>query len=128
MSSTLRDHAVSATIAVKDLPAARKFYEGTLGMQVFKAQGEEAVVYNAGPTKLMVYHSQFAGTNQATVATWAVGNDIDSVVKSLGEQGVKFEHYDMPNVVRKGDIHEAGGIRNAWFKDPEGNIHGIVNQ
>jgi len=29
--------------------------------------------------------------------------------------------------VRKGDIHESGPIRNAWFKDPDGNIHALSN-
>ena len=31
------------------------------------------------------------------------------------------------DTVRKGEIHESGPIRNAWFKDPDGNIHGLSN-
>jgi catechol 2,3-dioxygenase-like lactoylglutathione lyase family enzyme len=124
----LRDHETSATVAVKDLPAARRFYEDKLGLTPVHAEGEEAVVYAAGATKLLVYRSQFAGTNRATAATWNVGDDLEAIVMGLGEKGVTFEHYDMPHAVRKGDIHEAGGMRMAWFKDPDGNIHGIMNQ
>jgi hypothetical protein len=33
----------------------------------------------------------------------------------------------MPQMKREGDIHVSGGTRAAWFKDPDGNIHGIVS-
>ena len=32
----------------------------------------------------------------------------------------------MPGVTRKGDVHIAGKLKNAWFKDPDGNIHALV--
>jgi hypothetical protein len=43
-------------------------------------------------------------------------------VKGLRERGVAFEHYDMPEMNREGDIHIAGSMKTAWFKDPDGNI------
>jgi hypothetical protein len=33
----------------------------------------------------------------------------------------------MPGITRKGDIHISGKIRNAWFKDPDGNILSVVS-
>jgi hypothetical protein len=39
---------------------------------------------------------------------------------------VTFEHYDMPQMMRLGDIHVAGPMKTAWFKDPDGNIFSIV--
>jgi hypothetical protein len=43
--------------------------------------------------------SQFAGTNQATSATWSVGGDFDGIVQSLQSKGVSFERYDgLPEV------------------------------
>jgi hypothetical protein len=39
---------------------------------------------------------------------------------------VQFEHYDMPEMKREGDIHTGGGARAAWFKDSEGNILAII--
>lgn len=47
-------------------------------------------------------------------------------MNGLREKGVAFEHYDMPNTKRQGDIHTAGPHRVAWFKDPDGNIHALV--
>jgi catechol-2,3-dioxygenase len=124
----LSEHDPSATIAVKDLAIAKRFYESTLGLSVLSVQGEEAIVFSAGSSKLMVYRSQFAGTNQATVATWLVGDDLNRVVQGLKDKGVVFERYDMPNMVHDGDVHVAAETRAAWFKDPDGNIHGVVNR
>ena len=56
---------IVGTIAVKDLATARKFYEGTLGLEVVDASNAEAHSYRSGATRLIVYRSQFAGTNKA---------------------------------------------------------------
>jgi catechol 2,3-dioxygenase-like lactoylglutathione lyase family enzyme len=123
----LGDHDVAATLAVTDIDAARSFYEGTLGLKsAMEAPG--GVVYSAGNSRLMVYRSDFAGTNRATGATWAVGDELESIVQDLRTKGVAFEHYDLPDTTRDGDIHEMGGMRGVWFKDPEGNIIGLVDQ
>jgi catechol 2,3-dioxygenase-like lactoylglutathione lyase family enzyme len=123
----LADRTAVATIAVKDLAAAKRFYEGVLGLTQVASEGGEAVTYQTGAGKLFVYRSQFAGTNKATAATWMVGEDIERTVKALKAKGLTFEHYDMPQMKREGDIHVSGGTRAAWFKDPDGNIHGIVS-
>jgi catechol 2,3-dioxygenase-like lactoylglutathione lyase family enzyme len=123
----LGDNEATATIPVKNLGAARKFYEDTLGLKLVHTEGEEAVSYQSGNTHVLVYHSQYAGTNKATAATWMV-SDIESLVKDLKARGVSFEHYDMPGVTRTGDIHLAGPLKNAWFKDPDGNIIALVSE
>ena len=123
----LRDKAVAATLAVSDLDRARGFYEQTLGLEpVDESPG--AVVYRAGSSFVVVYPSDYAGTNQATGATWAVGDDFDVVVEDLREKGVTFEQYDLPDTTRDGDVHVMGDMRAAWFKDPDGNILSLTNQ
>ncbi len=125
----LSDNTVIATVAVKDLATARAFYEEKLGLTPDPAQGapENGVVsYRCGSAALMVYVSDFAGTNRATAATWPVA-DADAVVAELRGRGVAFEHYDFPGGSRDGDVHVFGTIRNAWFKDPDGNILSIVS-
>jgi catechol-2,3-dioxygenase len=117
-----------ATVAVRDLDRAKRFYEGTLGLKRTDQQEEEALTYQAGGTKLLVYRSQYAGSNQATATTWLIGNDMEKVVQSLKGKGVTFEHYDMPGMTLKGDIHVADGMKAAWFKDPDGNIHALVSE
>ena len=82
-----------ATVAVRDLQAAKKFYEGTLGLRQTDAQEQEAVTYQAGAAKLLVYRSQFAGSNKATAVTWLLGREVEKVVKGLRSKGVTFEHY-----------------------------------
>src|SRR5439155_24572835 len=96
-----------------------------LGLELIHSEGGGADEYGAGSSKILVYMSQYAGTNQATAVTWVV-DDIDAVVRSLKGKGVTFEHYDMPNVKRTGDIHVGGGRKLAWFKDPDGNIHALI--
>jgi catechol 2,3-dioxygenase-like lactoylglutathione lyase family enzyme len=115
------------TIAVKDLAVARKFYEGTLGLKVEDDKGTEAHTYRSGGSRLIVYRSQFAGTNKATALNFTVGDEIDRIVKGLRDRGVAFEHYDMPQMKREGDIHIAGPMKAAWFKDPDGNILCVMN-
>jgi catechol 2,3-dioxygenase-like lactoylglutathione lyase family enzyme len=123
----LRDKEAVATIAVKDLNAAGKFYEETLGLKKVDKQGEEAFTFQSGNSKLFVYRSQFAGTNDATAVTWTVGSEIEEIVRTLKSKGVPFEHYDMPGMTRNGDIHGDGDMKAAWFKDPDGNILGLVS-
>ena len=117
----------AATVAVADLKRARDFYEGKLGLTIIATEGDEVVVYQTGKSVLMVYVSQFAGTNKATGVTWVVGDHLEDLVQSLNDQGVQFEHYDLPGTSRAGDIHSAGNTRVAWFKDPDGNIVSLVN-
>ena len=118
----------SATIPVRDMEKAKKFYEGTLGLTAVDNEGDQAIVYQSGSTRLLVYASQFAGTNKATAATWGVGDDIEREVQVLKDKGVAFEHYDMPETTLKGDVHVSGDMKVAWFKDPDGNIHALVSR
>src|ERR1700693_1950435 len=106
----LGDHDVLATIAVKNLSAARKFYEGKLGFQVVHTEGDQAVTYKSGKSQRLGYRSQSAGTNKATATTWMV-KDIERLVKELKAKGITFEHYDMPGVTLKGDVHLAGNLK-----------------
>jgi catechol 2,3-dioxygenase-like lactoylglutathione lyase family enzyme len=116
-----------ANIAVKDLQAARKFYEGTLGLKAVGTEGDDLVAFRSGGSTLFVYRSDFAGTNKATAVTWNVGNEVDATVRDLKSKGVAFEHYKMPGMKLEGDVHVGGGMRIAWFKDPDGNILSVVS-
>jgi catechol 2,3-dioxygenase-like lactoylglutathione lyase family enzyme len=117
-----------ATIAVKDLGVASRFYEDTLGLKRASTEGDGAIVYKSGKSTLLVYQSQYAGTNRATAATWSLGGDVEAVVQALKAKGVVFEHYDLPDTTRKGDVHLAGKLKLAWLKDPDGNILALVSE
>ena len=123
----LTDKNACATIAVKDLAVAARFYKDKLGLEQVGGDGKEALVLKAGSTKIDVYRSQYAGTNKATAVTWSVA-DVEGEVLALKGKGIQFEHYDLPGMTQKGDIHVAGGMKAAWFKDPDGNILALVSE
>ena len=126
-TNTLRDTDAAATLAVKDLEAAAKFYEHTLGLSRAGAEGDEVIVFESGDTLINVYRSSFAGTNKATALTWTVGDEVEAIARALKAKGVSFERYDMPGMTLKGDVHIASTMKIAWFKDPDGNILSIVS-
>ena len=123
----LGDRDAIATIAVKDLEKAKRFYEGTLGLKLVHTEAGGALTFKSGNSEVLVYISQFAGTNKATAATWNVDN-IERRVDDLKAKGVTFEHYDMPETKLKGDIHYGGNLKVAWLKDPDGNILALVSE
>jgi catechol 2,3-dioxygenase-like lactoylglutathione lyase family enzyme len=123
----LRDSDAIATLPVRDIRTAAAFYEDIVGLERGPGRKEKQVVtYKSGNSKLLVYESQFAGTNKGTAVTWAVP-DVTAVVNRLKAKGVKFERYDFPGVTHEGDVHVMGERKNAWFLDPDGNILSIVN-
>ena len=127
MTALLAKKDAIATVAVTDLAKAKAFYENTLGLE--PVEGDEGSVqsYRAGSSNLLVYESSYAGTNKATAVTWPVGDDLDAVIRDLKAKGVTFEHYEWPGMRREGDVHIAGDMKVAWFKDPDGNILNIVS-
>ena len=115
-------------LPVKDLPAAQRFYEETLGLKRLRVEPDVFATYQSGNSTLNVYRSEFAGTNKGTAALWEV-DDVEGTVKELKSKGVTFEHYDdMPGVTRDGDVHRAGPMQVAWLKDPAGNILSVQNR
>jgi catechol 2,3-dioxygenase-like lactoylglutathione lyase family enzyme len=122
----LAENDAVATVAVKDLDAARRFYEGPLGLKRTGDDNPEFSAYQTGSSSLLVYRSQYAGTNRATSVTWMVGDKVEAIVRALQAKGVAFEKYDLPETTRTGDVHATGDQKAAWFKDPDGNIHAIV--
>jgi len=116
------------TIAVRDLAAARNFYGGKLGLTPLESGEEGVLTYQSGTAVLVVYVSAFAGSNQATACTWAVGDEFDAILTALRGKGVMFEHYDLPGLTLQGDAHVAGDFKGAWFKDPDGNILHVLNR
>ena len=118
----LKTHDSSAIVAVRDLDRARSFYGDMLGLELAEEGTEEGVlVYRTGATRLVVYQSEFAGTNRANAVVWGVGQELDEIVAELEAKGAAFEHY--PDIGRlEGNVHVAGGARLVWLKDPDGNI------
>lgn len=114
---------VFATVAVSDINVAKEFYGGKLGLKQTD-QNPGGVTYISGGGKLFVYQSPTAGSGRATCASWSV-QDIAAVADELKNKGIVFEKYDIPGAVQEGDVIVMGGMKAAWFKDPDGNILSI---
>jgi len=94
----LRDKNAVANIAVKDLEKAKRFYQDVLDLQLIDSDYPEVVVFKSGNSMIIVYKSDYAGTNKATSMTWTVGDNMGEVVQALKAKGITFEHYNMPNI------------------------------
>ncbi|WP_417580372.1 VOC family protein [Pelagibacterium sp.] len=118
----LKDKHSSAIVATADIEVARKFYSETLGLALEEDGMGGVLVYKTGSTHLLVYPSDFAGTNAANAVVWDCGDDIEAIVAQLREKGISFEHYPEMGVDYKDGIHSSGNFKMVWFKDPDGNI------
>jgi catechol 2,3-dioxygenase-like lactoylglutathione lyase family enzyme len=118
------DWSFGATIPAKDVDGTRKFYEDTLGLEIM-IDDPGGIVYRSGDSFLTLYPTEFAGTAQHTLGGFVV-RDVDASVEELRGKGVTFEEYDMPGLKTENGIADIGGMKAAWFKDPEGNILSIA--
>lgn len=122
--TTLTGATIRATVAVKDRDRAKPFYHEVLGLTV-ESEGTEALTFRGqGGSLLDVYQSDFAGTAKNTVASFQVA-DLDAAVAGLQARGVEFEDYS-GDPASTSPIMERGGVRGAWFRDPDGNILGLL--
>jgi catechol 2,3-dioxygenase-like lactoylglutathione lyase family enzyme len=125
---SLSKYGVAAVIAVSDMDSAKKFYEGKLGLSADTEAGDGGRTYECGAgSAIHVYPSpNYAGKSMATMASWAV-DDLQRVVDELTSNGVTFERYDEPKTDDKG-IATVGEVKTAWFRDPDGNTLGLVQE
>jgi catechol 2,3-dioxygenase-like lactoylglutathione lyase family enzyme len=114
-------------LAVKDADRSKAFFTATLGLEEVGNKGEGMVFLKSGDSVIKIYESDYAGTNQADAVTWPVDN-IEEEVEALKRKGVSFDHYDIPGLKLDGDVHVGGGVKIAWFKDPDGNILNLVEE
>lgn len=119
----LGDHDTIPTLGVKDLEAARTFYEGLLGF-TSRLDAPEGVLYTSGSGVFLVYESSFAGTNKATAMSFQVPADsFDAEVGDLRAKGISFQTFDAEGLTWDDGVASMGeGFRSVWFSDPDGNI------
>ena len=123
----LKDKPSSAIVAVRDLDRARDFYTETLGLEPTRESEEGVLTLRTGDTHLIVYESDFAGTNKANAVVWGVGDQIEAIVADLAGKGLSFEHYPDMGMDYANGIHSTNGFKAVWLKDPDGNILHLNN-
>jgi catechol 2,3-dioxygenase-like lactoylglutathione lyase family enzyme len=114
---------IMAIVPTTDIARAKAFYGRTLGLvdANLPTPGAQVVYLCGGETLLEVYERRTAGNAQHTLASSEV-NDIRASVDELRNRGVRFEEYDLPEVKTEDGISTTGNLREAWFRDPDGNI------
>ncbi len=114
------------SLATADLAKARSWYSDKLGWEpMIEAPG--TLVYEVGASNFTLYESEFAGTAKNTVMNWVV-RDLPGTVARLRERGVIFEDYNFGDFKTvDGIMTDPSGFMNAWFKDADDNIVGIVS-
>ena len=109
--------------SVNDMQKAKEFYGETLGLDVAGAPMDLLQLNIAGGTVIMIYPKPNHTPASFTILNFPVEN-IEAAVAELTRRGVRFEHYEVPEVktdekgIHRGDV----GPKIAWFKDPAGNI------
>lgn len=122
----LTDAPFHPSLAVADLVKATVWYSKKLGWDPVR-EPDGVAVYKVGGAFFTLYRSDFAGTAKNTVMNWAV-NDVRAEVNRLRNRGVTFEEYDFGEAkTEEGIMTDPTGGMNAWFKDLDGNIVGVIS-
>jgi catechol 2,3-dioxygenase-like lactoylglutathione lyase family enzyme len=120
----LTDASFIGFIPVRDLAAARAFYQGTLGLRVVD-ENPFALVLDANGTMLRVTPVPELAARPFTIAGWEVP-DIDATVRALADRGIVFVRYDGLTQDGLGIWTTPNGDRVAWFKDPDNNTLSVT--
>ena len=121
----LAERRVQAIIPTADLEVARRFYEGVLGFEPTWV-GDYAIYYGMGDgTTFGVSVSSGRASGTHTQMAF-ITPDIDADVADLRSRGITLEEYDTPSLTTVDGIAQMGPNRAAWFRDPEGNLMGVV--
>jgi len=113
-----------ATIAVKNLEEARKFYSDKLGLTAEETPG--GLIYRCGEGSwFFLYSTTTAQPVEHTVMGWNV-DSIEDEVKELKTAGIEFIEYDIPPLKTVDGIATFESNKAAWFKDPEDNVLSLI--
>lgn len=108
--------SITATIFVSDMDRAVDFYTRILGLPLSGRWGNEWAGIDLGKGTAIGLHPSSArsptpGSSGSIQVGFAVDKPLDQVVRGLQTQGVIF----------RGPIVDDGGVRLAFFGDPDGN-------
>lgn len=115
-----------SSFSVDDLHRAKKFYTTMLDLAVDEHDGM-LTLHIPGGANVMVYPKPNHKPATFTILNLPV-ESVEKAVDELGTRGVRFEHYDEPELKTdaKGICRAGGGPIIAWFKDPAGNILSVL--
>ncbi len=117
----LATSAIAAALPVTDTDRAKEFYD-RLDLPYLGKNEEGSLLYQlSGGAALLLLPRESGTQNSSTALTWEV-SDVRAEIADLEGRGVRFEDYDLPGLKTVDHIAEMGGMRSAWFLDPDGNV------
>jgi catechol 2,3-dioxygenase-like lactoylglutathione lyase family enzyme len=120
------DSKAFSGFSVDDLPKAKQFYGGTLGLRVEEQNGMLNLQFADG-SHVLVYPKDTHTPASFTILNFEVA-DIDKAVDQLVERGVHLEKYPNFPADDRGIVRGPDGPPIAWFRDPAGNVLSVVQQ
>lgn len=120
---SLTDSAVSVMLPIRDAARAQEFYESRLGLPFAGTNDTtgESAYRLAGGSQLVLRVLPDAQPSPNTAMSFEVG-DIVAEIAALKGRGVAFEDYDQPGFTTVDHVLDEGGMKAAWFLDPDGNV------
>jgi catechol 2,3-dioxygenase-like lactoylglutathione lyase family enzyme len=120
----LGNQTIMPLVATADAAKARPFYEQTLGLTV-KRTDPFGITFDANGVELRMSFVREIKPAPYSVLSWVV-TDIAAFVPALAAKGVAFERYEGLPQDDEGIWTAPDGTKVAWFKDPDGNLLGVV--
>lgn len=101
------------SVLTQDLQRAKEFYVGTLGLEI-ESEGDSDMELSCGQVTLDVFDPSSIGQTFAPSPAGIALRvpDVDAARAELEAKGVVFD----------GDTITTGVCKQAWFKDPDGNV------
>jgi predicted enzyme related to lactoylglutathione lyase len=119
-----KDSKAFSGYSVDDIPRAKQFYGGTLGLNV-DDEMDGLVLHLAGGNDVFLYPKDNHEPATFTVLNFPA-SDVDEAVDRLTEAGVRFEQYGGDLQTDEKGVYRGEGPTIAWFKDPAGNILSVI--
>lgn len=120
-----KPNSAFSSFSVNDIAQAKAFYSQILGMDVSDGNMGLLELHIGSGNHVLVYPKP----DNHEPATYTVLNfpvdNIEQAVDELVNRGIKFERYEGIPADDKG-IFRTEGIKQAWFKDPAGNILSVI--
>jgi catechol 2,3-dioxygenase-like lactoylglutathione lyase family enzyme len=122
----LKNSPFYAGFAVDDLAAAKEFYGRKLRLfDVADLSGGLLSLRAANGYAVLIYPKPGHVPAAHTILNFPV-DDIEAAVDELRAAGVKFEHYEEGPIKTDEKGIATPGPKQAWFRDPAGNILSVI--
>jgi catechol 2,3-dioxygenase-like lactoylglutathione lyase family enzyme len=123
--------SVTTRLPAQDLERARRWYRDKLGLEPVETR-EGGLLYRTAEGAFALFASAGAPSGDHTQMAWEVA-DLRAAMTEMQRHGVIFNQESIPGLPMIDGIVDVGGNYPskgrselaAWFRDSEGNVHGI---